>query len=82
MDCCRYLVSESMNENIPLPQIYVHSANPIGSGNMMGYINNYLMNCKLPQTCVRVQIEHTIDEILHLSPEERKAKWDQSENNE
>ena len=28
MDCCRYLVSESMNLNIPLPQIYVHSANP------------------------------------------------------
>lgn len=75
MDCCRYLVSESMNTKIPLPQIYVHSANPIGSANMMGYINNYLMNCSLPQTCVRVKIEHTIDESLHLTPEERKAKW-------
>jgi hypothetical protein len=78
MDCCRYLVSESMNEKIPLPQIYIHSANPIGAGNMMGYINNYLMNCKLPQICVRVQIEHTIDEVFHLSPEDRKAKWDKS----
>jgi hypothetical protein len=78
MDCCRYLVSESMNEKIPLPQIYVHSANPIGAANMMGYINNYLMNCKLPQTCVRVQINHTIDEVFHLSPEDRKAKWDKS----
>lgn len=82
MDCCRYLVSESMNENIPLPQIYIHSANPIGAGNMMGYINNYLMNCKLPQTCVRVQIDHTIDEVFHLSPEARKAKWDRSKDNE
>ena len=82
MDCCRYLVSESMNEKIPLPQIYVHSANPIGSANMMGYINNYLMNCRLPQTCVRVQINHTIDEPLMLSPEARKAKWDRSMNNE
>jgi hypothetical protein len=78
MDCCHYLVSESMNEKIPLPQVYIHSANPIGSGNMMGYINNYLMNCRLPQTCVRVQIEHTIDEIFHLSPEARKDKWDKS----
>jgi hypothetical protein len=78
MDCCRYLVSESMNEKIPLPQIYVHSANPIGSANMMGYINNYLMNCRLPQTCVRVQINHTISEIHMLSPEERKAKWDRT----
>jgi hypothetical protein len=78
MDCCHYLVSESMNEKIPLPQIYVHSANPIGAANMMGYINNYLMNCRLPQTCVRVQINHTISEIHMLSPEERKAKWDRT----
>ena len=82
MDCCRYIVSESMNEKIPLPQIYVHSANPIGSANMLGYINNYLMNCRLPQTCVRVQINHTIDDIHMLSPEERKAKWDRSMENE
>ena len=82
MDCCRYLVSESMNEKIPLPQIYVHSANPIGSANMLGYINNYLMNCRLPQTCVRVQINHTIDEIHMLSPEARKAKWDRTMGNE
>jgi hypothetical protein len=79
MDCCRYLVSESMNEKIPLPQIYVHSANPIGSANMMGYINNYLMNCSLPQTCIRVKIDHTIGETFQLSPEARKAKWDRSQ---
>lgn len=79
MDCCRFLVSESMNEKIPLPQIYIHSANPIGSANMMGYINNYLMNCSLPQTCIRVKIEHTIDENIQLSPEARKSKWDKSE---
>jgi hypothetical protein len=82
MDCCRYLVSESMNSKIPLPQIYVHSANPIGSANMMGYINNYLMNCSIPQTCIRVKIEHTIDELHQLSPEARKAKWDKSKDNE
>jgi len=82
MDCCRYLVAESMNEKIPLPQIYIHSANPIGSANMMGYINNYLKNCRLPQTCISVKIEHTIDEPLMLSPEARKAKWDKSMDNE
>jgi hypothetical protein len=75
MDCCRFLISESMTQNIPLPQVYIHSANPIGAGNMMGYINNYLMNCKLDQTCVRVKIEHTIDEAFFLSPEARKEKW-------
>lgn len=60
LDCAKFLVAQSMNTKIPLPQIYVHSANPIGSGNMMGYINNYFMNCRLPQSCIRVKIEHTI----------------------
>lgn len=77
-DCCKFLVNLSMTKNIPLPQIYVHSANPIGSANMMGFINNYLMNCELPQTCIRVKIEHTIDESHQISPEARKAKWDRS----
>jgi hypothetical protein len=62
LDCAKWLVAESMNKNIPLPQIYVHSANPIGSANIMGYINNYLMSCRLPQTCVRVKIPHKIKE--------------------
>jgi hypothetical protein len=62
MDCAKFLVAESMNTKIPLPQIYVHSANPIGSANIMGYINNYLMSCKLPQTCIRIRVENTIKE--------------------
>ena len=74
-DCCKFLVNLSIDTDIPLPLVYVHSANPIGSANMMGYINNYLMNCRLPQTCVRVNIPHKIEEIFHLSPEAREAKW-------
>lgn len=60
-DVAKWLVNKSIETGIKLPQIYTHSANPIGSANIMGYINNYLMNCKLPQTCVRVRIEHTIN---------------------
>ena len=44
MDCAKFLVAESMTKGIPLPAIYVHSANPIGSANIMGYVNNYFMN--------------------------------------
>jgi hypothetical protein len=77
-DCCKFMVSLCMDNNVVLPQIYVHSANPIGSANMMGYINNYLMNCRLPQTCVRIQIPHTIDDSHQIPPEARKAKWDRS----
>jgi len=74
-DCCKFLVNRSIETGIPLPQIYVHSANPIGSANMMGYVNNYLMNCHLPQTCIRVQIPHKIDEPFQMSPDARNAKW-------
>ena len=42
------------------PKVFTHSANPIGSANIMGYINNFLMNEVQSQTCVRVQIQHTI----------------------
>jgi hypothetical protein len=59
-DAAKWLVAESMRTGIPLPAVYVHSANPIGSANIMGYVNNYLMSCRLPQSCVRVKIEHTI----------------------
>ncbi|MEY4332626.1 MAG: hypothetical protein RLZZ196_1364 [Bacteroidota bacterium] len=60
-DAAKWLVAESMKTETPLPAVYVHSANPIGSANIMGYINNYLMNCRLPQTCVRVKIPHKIE---------------------
>lgn len=59
-DCAKWLVEESMNKEIPLPLVMVHSANPIGSSNIMGYINNYLKNKRLPQNCTRHKIPHTV----------------------
>ena len=52
--------SERKAHKFVFPLVYVHSANPIGSANIMGYINNFLMNEAQPQTCVRVQIPHTV----------------------
>jgi hypothetical protein len=57
-DCAKWLVNKSMEEQVDLPTVTVHSANPVGSANIMGYINNYLKNVRLPQTCVRVKIPH------------------------
>ena len=74
-DGAKWLVGEfyALNENrinmsrfdkkqkpIKFPEVVVHSANPIGSANIMGYINNFLMNEGQSQTCVRVRIEHTV----------------------
>lgn len=58
-DCAKWIVNYAIAHKEELPTIYVHSANPIGAANIMGYINNYLMNIRKPQTCVRVKIEHT-----------------------
>jgi hypothetical protein len=73
MDCARFLVAESMNTKIPLPTIYVHSANPIGAANIIGYVNNYFRNNKLPEVCIKVKIEHTYNEFL--SEEERHSRY-------
>ncbi len=63
LDCAKWMVSESMTGSKPLPQVYTHSANPIGAANIMGYVNNYLKNCRLPQNCVRIKIPHTIKKL-------------------
>jgi hypothetical protein len=41
--------------------VVVHSANAIGSGNIIGVINHHRHRSRLPQNCVRVQIPHTIE---------------------
>ena len=58
--CAKWLVEKSTETGVNLPTILTHSANPLGSANIMGYINNYLKNKRLPQNCVRVQIPHTV----------------------
>ena len=75
LDCAKWLVNHFYDTNpewiemnrfikkgdkMDFPQIYTHSANPIGSANIMGYINNFLMNEAQPQNCVRVQIPHNV----------------------
>lgn len=59
MDCTKWLVEQWLDGK-PVVDVVIHSANAIGSANMMGYINNFRHIHKFPQNCVRVQIEHTI----------------------
>ena len=74
-DCAKWLVNHFYEKNpdwlilgrlqkksisFNFPTVLVHSANPIGSANIMGYVNNFFMNETQPQTCVRVNIPHFI----------------------
>lgn len=58
-DCAKWLVEKWINGE-PVVPVYTHSANAIGSANIMGYINNYLHTRRMPQTCIRVRINHTV----------------------
>ena len=76
MDCAKWLVDyyyDNYNfaedlisrknkkiNGITFPKVYTHSANPIGSANICGYVNNFLMNEAQQQDCIRVTIEHTV----------------------
>jgi len=42
-DAAKWLVGHYMdNFTSPFPQVYVHSANPIGASNIIGYVNGFL----------------------------------------
>ncbi len=60
MDCTKWLVEQWMN-GAPACKVMVHSANAIGSANMMGYINNYKHINKLPQDCFRWVVPFIIE---------------------
>ena len=55
-DCAKWLVEE-WKKGKPVVTVVTHSANAIGSANIMGYINNFLHLNRLPQNCVRTQFE-------------------------
>jgi len=40
-DCAKWLVEQCLDNNIPSPRFFVHSANPVGSENIMGLLTNF-----------------------------------------
>ena len=59
MDCTKWLVNQWLDGN-PVCKVMIHSANAVGSANMMGYINNYKHLHRLIQDCIRWEVPHTI----------------------
>ena len=62
-DCAKWLVNQWLDGQ-PVVEVFTHSANAIGSANIMGYINNYKHINRLPQDCVRWIVPHTIETII------------------
>ena len=50
-DAAKWLVEQYMdNITSPFPQVYVHSANPIGAANIVNYVNRFLRHIGKKQT--------------------------------
>lgn len=45
MDCAKWLVDYCMDNGKKLPEIFVHSANPVGADNIKGLLNNFIKHC-------------------------------------
>jgi hypothetical protein len=45
-DCLRFLIGKAVELNRVLPEIYIHTMNPIGRDNMMALIANYNKHIK------------------------------------
>ncbi len=73
LDCVKWLIDHFYKKNpkrkkmsrfekksypIKFPYITVHSHNPIGAANMMGYINNFLKNEGQEEDCERAKIPY------------------------
>lgn len=44
LDCAKWLVDHCIDNNLELPQYFVHSQNPVGKDNIIGYFESYLKN--------------------------------------
>lgn len=52
-DAVKFLVRYGKRTGQELPQVKVHSANPVGANNIVGYVNSYLKFVGKPQTAHR-----------------------------
>ena len=58
LDVVKWLMEHSELSAKNIPQCYIHSHNPIGSANMLGYLNLYLKNIRKPESCMLKRWEY------------------------
>lgn len=58
-DCAKWLVEQWLDGK-PYVKVNVHSANAVGSSNMLGLIWNYCHVHRIPQDSIRWRIPHSI----------------------
>ena len=56
-ECAKYLIDFCVKNNKELPQVYVHTMNPIGRVNIISLINNFYKFKKIDKSCKPIKIE-------------------------
>jgi hypothetical protein len=64
-DCVKWLIDYIIvNDKFDsVPKMRVHSANPIGAANILGYVNNFYKNFKIKDLCIQWRVPFQILEI-------------------
>lgn len=60
LDCAKYLVKYSQDNNVDLKMCAVHSHNPVGARNIQSYINGYKNHCGQAGDCYLGRINFII----------------------
>jgi hypothetical protein len=61
-DCVKWLIDYIIvNDKFDsVPKMRVHSANPIGAANILGYVNNFYKNFKIKDLCIQWRVPFQI----------------------
>lgn len=43
--CCKWLIEYCLEKNLPLPECYIHTMNPIGRANIQSLLDSYRKVC-------------------------------------
>lgn len=61
-DCVKWLINHYLDNDFKtFPKIQVHSANPIGAANIIGYVNNFFKNLNIKDIAIQNKVPFKID---------------------
>lgn len=61
LDCAKFLCEYSERMNVPILKCAVHSHNPVGSSNILSYINGFKKHMGWPQDAFQMQFPFSVN---------------------
>ena len=75
-DCAEWLAKHCLYDNTPMPEIMVHSRNPVGPENISSLLKQvrYLWEMKYKQEADEIALLKTLTEVIHIPKLSKEAK--------